>query len=107
MGKFLRLINGVPRMEEESSLGAIQEGTLRVVASSPGSGEIVGPIAANTSITLPNSIEYTDADLNIFFDGQKLIPTLDYTYVGTAPRTQVQFTFELLVGDLLFFEKER
>lgn len=107
MGKFLRLINGVPKMVEESAAQPIQEGTLRVVASSPGTGEIVGPIAANTSITVPNSIEYTDAELNIFFEGQKLIPALDYTYVGSAPRTQVQFTFELLVGDLLFFEKER
>jgi hypothetical protein len=104
MAKFLQIVNGVARSVE--AFPAIEEARLTVVASSPGANEIV-PTVSGTPITIPDSIEYTDKELNIFFDGQKLYPILDYNYEGTAPRTQVSFTFDLLAGDKLFFEKER
>lgn len=86
-------------------VGQQQETGLLVVSSSPGAGEILGPIAPNTSITIPSSITYTDSDLNIYLNGTRLIPSIDYNYVGVAPRTQVSFTFQLIPGDSLFFEK--
>jgi hypothetical protein len=107
MAKFTRLVNGFLRSFDESgALPAIQEGSLTVVASSPGPNEILA-VTAGTNITLPASITYTDTELNVFFDGQKLIPALDYNYVGSPPRSQITLTFDLAVGDVLFFEKER
>jgi len=102
MGKFLRLVNGIPRMLDQEYQ---DEARLTVVGSSPGPNQILGPIPPNTPITIPGSITYTDNDLNIYLNRQRLIPFVDYSYVGTPPRTQVSFTFQLLVGDDLYFEK--
>jgi hypothetical protein len=41
------------------------------------------------------------------FEGQTLENGYDFNYVGTPPRTQVAFTFDLLVGDRLYFRKHR
>jgi hypothetical protein len=106
MAKFTRLVNGFLRSFEESAAPAILEGSLTVVASGPGVNEILA-VTAGTSITLPASITYTSTELNVFFDGQKIIPGTDYNYVGSPPRTQISLTFDLAVGDVLFFEKER
>lgn len=100
MAKFLKLVNGVPRMIEANQ----SEAHLSVVNSPSSPNEIAGPIAANTPITLPNSLSYTDTNMNIYMNGIRLIPGIEYNYVGTPPRTQVSFTFQLLVGDRLFFE---
>jgi hypothetical protein len=106
-----RPINSIISAAVAASVAAtnapILEARLRVVESSPGANEILGPVAANTPITIPDSITYEDKELNVFFDGQKLIPEEDYVYVGLAPRTQIELTFDLVPGDLLFFEKER
>lgn len=60
-----------------------------------------GGITAGTSITLPSAKTYQDAELAVYLDGQFLEPTIDYTYVGLAPRTQIQMTFDLLSGERL------
>lgn len=107
MAKFLKLVNGVPRMVEANQSEAylnIVNAHLNVVNSPSEPNEIAGPIDANTPITLPNSLSYTDTDMNIYMNGVRLIPGIEYNYVGTPPRTQVSFTFQLLVGDRLFFE---
>jgi len=65
-------------------------------------------ITAGTAVTLPSSGSYTTADLEIFMDGQRLTPVLDYNYVGASPpRTQVTFTFDLVAGDVVKFRKDR
>jgi hypothetical protein len=107
MARVTRIISGVLRSFDESSLPTIYDETLTLVVSAPGAGEIIGPITTGTSVTLPNSGTYDSTELEIYFEGQKLTSVNDYTYVGVVPRTQVQFTFDLLVGDMLEFRKNR
>lgn len=56
-------------------------------------------LPANTPITLPSSQTYTGVELKVELNGQGMDPGLDYTYVGAAPRTQIQFTFALPLTD--------
>jgi len=107
MGNFLRLTSGVPRSFAESSSVTIYDQSLTLVASSPGANEIIGPITTGTSVTLPGSQTYTAAELQIYLNGDRLEPLFDYTYVGSPPRTQVQFTFQLEIGDRLDFRIDR
>lgn len=107
MAKFTRLVNGVLRSFNESGSTPIYDESLEVVASPVGPNEIAGPITSGTPVTLPNSGTYSNDDLEIFLNGQKLDDVFDYTFVGTIPRTQVSFTFELIIGDKLEFLKLR
>lgn len=107
MGKFLRLSNGVPRSFQESSSLTIYDQSLTVVAAGAGPNEINGPINAGVNVTLPGSQQYTAAELQIYLNGDRLEPIFDYAYVGSAPRTQVQFTFQLVVGDRVDFRIDR
>jgi hypothetical protein len=100
MGYFLRLVNGVPRMREEAATAAnpeIYEASI----------EVVSPIVAGTSITLPNGETFDSKELEIKFNGLDLEQIYDYVYVGSVPRTQIQLTFALAVGDRLDFRKTR
>lgn len=104
MGKFLRLSNGVPRSFEESGSVTIYDQTLTVVASSPGAGEILGPIAASTAITLPASQTYTSGELELYVGSDRLNYLFDYVYVSAS---QISLTFQLIVGDRLRFRIDR
>lgn len=86
---------------------AVYDATLTLVASSPGAGQIIGPITAGTAVTLPGSQTYNSTELNIFLNGQKLDAVVDYAYVGSVPRTQVTFVENMVVGDQLEFQIER
>ena len=97
MSKFLRLVNGVPRSFDESSAPTIYDEAIDVAA----------PVTAGTSVTLPASGTYDSQELEIYFNGQVLDDVTDYTFVGSPPRTQVQFTFDLVVGDRIRFRKIR
>jgi len=106
--RFLSIINGVPRSFDESLAPAIYDEYLLVVASSPaGPNEIVGPISAGVNITLPNGGQYTGDELMVDLNGQTLENGFDFNYVGSPPRTQVAFTFGLVVGDRIYFRKHR
>lgn len=94
MAKVLKLVNGLFRYEELTP--SVYEGVF--VAS--------GTVTAGTSVTLPESATYTDEDLSIYFNGQRLNYTEDYTYVGSPPRTQVQFTFDIYDGEIVTFRRE-
>ena len=94
MSKVVRVISGIPRYQE---LGATAYEETYSVAS---------PISAGTDITLPNSGTYTSSELTIYLNGQKMTYLEDYAYVGTPPRTQVEFLFDLVAGDLVVFRKE-
>lgn len=107
MARFLRIVNGVPRSFEESGTPTIYDEYLLVVAASPGANEIVGPINAGVNITLPNSGVYTGEELMIDLNGQAMESGYDFNFVGSPPRTQVTFTFQLLVGDRLYIRKHR
>jgi hypothetical protein len=107
MGKFLRLVNGVARQFDEAGATSIYDQSLVVVAGTPGAGEIQGPISTGTNVTLPGGQTYEDDELRIELNGQGLDPVFDYNYVGSVPRTQVAFTFDLEVGDRINFRIDR
>jgi hypothetical protein len=99
MAKFVTMVSGVPRMQ------TIPSATLPSIYDEQ--FDVVSPTTAGTSVTLPVSGTYTSDELEIYLNGQKLLHVEDYTYVGSPPRTQVQFTFDLVVGDKLLFRKIR
>lgn len=107
MGKFLRLSNGVPRSFQESSSLTIYDQSLTVVASGAGANQINGPVNAGVNVTLPGGQTYTAAELQIYLNGDRLESIFDYSYVASPPRTQVQFTFQLVVGDRIDFRIDR
>jgi hypothetical protein len=105
MAKFLRLSGGVPRSFFESGAGAvpIYDETLKVVASSPSSGETT-PVLAGNPITLPNSGTYDGIELQVFLNGNYLEDVIDYTLTSS---TQITLTFDLEVGDKIRFRIDR
>ena len=62
---------------------------------------------AGVSVTLPVSGTYSGDELEVYLNGAKLYNIEDYIYVGSGARTQVQFTFDLVVGDKVLFRKAR
>lgn len=94
---FLRLQNGVPRTFAESGSPTIYDQGV----------DVVSPITSGTSVTLPLSQTYDSKELEVYLNGTRLESVLDYTYVGSPPRTQVQFTFDLVAGDHYRFRIDR
>jgi len=107
MARKLALVSGIPRMVDESASPTIYDETLDIVASSPGAGEIVGPISTGTPITLPSSKTYNSDELEVRLDGQKMDDLFDYIYEGTIPRTQISFAFDIWVGARINFRIDR
>lgn len=109
MGNFLRLVNGVPRSFAESSATTIYDERLTVVSGAPAnSNEVTGPVTTGVSVTLPNSGTYSGLELQVYLNGDRIEPVFDYNYVGTGgSKTQIQFTFDLVVGDTIDFVKQR
>ena len=109
MGKFLRLINGIPRMVEESTSPTIYDEDLTVVASgASGENEInLADTTTGTPITLPKGGTYLSNDIEIHLNGKLVHLLEDYNYVGPeGVRTQVSFTFDMEVGDIISFRAE-
>lgn len=104
MAKKLALVNGVPRMVDESASPTIYDETLVVVASGAGVGEINGPISTGTPVTLPSGKTYTADELEVYLDGDRLKSVFDYNHNST---TTVTFTFEIVVGDVIRFRIDR
>lgn len=104
MAKKLALVNGIPRMVEESASPTIYDETLKVVTSGAGAGEINGPITAGTFVTLPDSKTYTSDELEVYLDGDRLKKVFDYNFENS---TNVSFTFELIVGDVVRMRIDR
>jgi hypothetical protein len=95
----LRLVNGVPRtvtIATTASEGIYDE---TIVADSLG-------YAVNDIITLPSSGSYESVDLKIFHDGSFWEPGVDYNYVGTGTRTQIELLRPVLEGEKLRFRVE-
>ena len=97
MGKLLRLVNGVPRSFDEASTTPIYDQSIDI-------GSIV---TTGTPVTLPASGTYDSQELEVYFNGQVLDDVTDYNFVGSAPRTEVAFTFQLEIGDKIRFRKIR
>jgi len=109
MGRVLRIINGIPRQVDESggSSVTIYDESLTVVSGTPGAGEIQGPISAGTPITLPDSQTYTSEELEVRLNNIRGDVVSDYNYEGSGDRTQISFTFEVVVGDIIRFRIDR
>lgn len=100
MAKKLALVNGIPRMVNETSSVAIYDETYTLVSD----------ITTGTPVTLPNSGTYTGDELEVRLNGVRMDSGIDYNFVGSAPRTQVAFTFDLLGNtnpDTLNFRVDR
>lgn len=104
MAKFLRLTNGIPRSFDESASLPIYDRTITIVASSPGTDELVGPITAGTSISLPGGQTFTGEELRVSLNGLLLDDVIDYNIVSS---TQIQMTFQLEISDKLRFFIDR
>ena len=108
MANYLALVNGVPRQSVLPGTQTIYDQSVSVVTSAVGGNQITGPVTAGTSITLPASQTYTGAELNVYLNGDRLEPIFDYSYVGSGSgKTQIQFTFGLVVGDRVDFRIDR
>jgi hypothetical protein len=97
MANFMRLSNGYPRSFAESSSFTIYDQEVTLAST----------LTTGTSYTLPTSGTYSSTELQVYLNGQRLAPTTDYSYVGSIPRSQVSFTFDLLIGDKLRFYVDR
>lgn len=99
MGKFLRIgTNGFPKMFDESSTPTIYDQSLTMG---------IGGLPTGTPLTLPSSQTYDSLELEVYLNNVRLTPIADYNYVGTVPRTQVSFTFDLLQSDVVRFRIDR
>lgn len=105
MAKALVLVNGIPRMQNTfASSYTIYDKTITIVSGTPGSNELQYPVVAGTDITLPNSGSYTGDQLQVFLNGVRVDDVLDYNHVSS---TQIEFLFDLQVGDLIRFYMDR
>ena len=99
MGKFLRLINGLPIMQDEAAGVAAYDESIYYSSG----------LAANTTITLPNSGSYTSAsakDLLIILNDRVVEVTRDFTVIGAGPTyTQIQFVYALSNDSVVRFRK--
>lgn len=68
---------------------------------------ISSPTVTGTPITLPTSQTYSNSELEVYLNGVRQEDTYDYTFIGTIPRTQVAFTFDLVSGDIIRFRIDR
>jgi len=109
MSKKLALVGGLPRMVEESATPTIYDEYLLVVSGTPQNSNEINVEDAGTGdpITLPNSGEYSGEELIVYLNGNRISDVFDYNYVGSGTRTQISLTFDLMVGDVLRFRKDR
>lgn len=91
--RYLVVNNGIHHAKLESS--AYDESTI-----------LGSPVSSGTPITLPNSGTYNGDELEVYLNNIRQEDVLDYNWVGSAPRTQVSFTKDLITGDVLRFRKD-
>lgn len=104
MGKFLRLVNGVPRSANEAGSTPIYDESVILVAASPSAGQMLGPISTGVLVTLPLGESYVGEELEVYLNGQRLEDVVDFNFSNS---TQVAFTFDLVVGDRIRFRIDR
>jgi len=89
MGKFLRIVNGIPRMIDESGTPTIYDDYLVVVASgASGPNEInLADVGTGSPISLPNGGDYESDELEIYLNGNRIEDVVDYNWQGSGTRT--------------------
>lgn len=98
MAKFLKLVNGIPRMIEVGSGTPYDES----IYYSSG-------LTANTNITLPNSGSFTSSsakDLLVILNDRVVEVTRDFDVVGSGPTyTQIKFIYDLTNDSVVRFKQ--
>lgn len=56
-------------------------------------------------VLLPNGETYEDEELLVELNGQLLRRTLDYAFLGSIPRTQIQILQSVKIGDIVRIRK--
>jgi hypothetical protein len=98
MAKKLALVNGIPRMVDESASPTIYDESVTLASN----------LSTGVNYTLPASGTYEGEEIEVYLDGQVLDSGADFNFVGAGPtRTQVVFTFDLYIGDRLRFRRIR
>ena len=95
MTRALVLTNGVPRMTQISEVNIYDESVVLGADQSAG-----------YTLTLPSAATYISSDLEVYLEGQFLEPGVDYLYVGTGTRTQIEMVESLREGDRIRFRVE-
>lgn len=70
--------------------------------------EVVNISASASSpvtITLPNGETYDSDELLVELRGQLLRPGIDYNFLGTLPRTQIEILRDVVNGDTIRIRK--
>jgi len=99
MGRFLRISSGVARSFDEAGSIAIYDQN-SVIGG--------GGLTTGSPLTLPSGQTYDSSELEVYLNNVRLTPILDYNYVGgSPPRTQVEFTFDLLANEVVRFRIDR
>ena len=98
MGRFLRIYNGVARSFDEASSISIYDQSVTILG---------GGLSTGLPLTLPTSQTYSNIELEVYLNGVRLEPIADYSYVGSIPRTQISFTFDLIATDVIRFRIDR
>jgi hypothetical protein len=109
MAKKLALVNGIPRMTDESSSLTIYDQTLLVV-NSGGNGTTTineSDVQTGDEIALPNGETYVSNELEVYLNGERIAAADDYNYVGSGTRTKISMAFDCLTGDKLRFRIDR
>ena len=65
----------------------------------------VGGVSTGTPISLPNSEIYLGGELQVLLGVTPLEVGIDYQYVGSGVKTQIECTFDLIEDDELTFKK--
>lgn len=92
--RYLTLSNGIPHAIENAQ--SIYDETTHIAA----------PVSTGTPITLPAGGTYTGDDLEVYLNSFRMEDVVDFNWLGSAPRTQISFTFDLVVGDDIRFRKD-
>ena len=93
----LKLVSGAPRMVALTASPSIYDQYI----------DVASPISTGTAVTLPNSGSYTSSELEVYLNGIRIDNVLDFNYVGSGTRTQISFTFDLIVNDRIRFRIDR
>lgn len=99
MGKFLRLVNGLPVMQDEASAATPYDESIYYATG----------LAANTPITLPNSGSFSNSlakDILVILNDRVVEITRDFLVVGAGPTyTQIKFEYDLSNNSVVRFKK--
>jgi hypothetical protein len=117
------LTRSIKRLDD--AVGAVQaaidtepyQEIIEIVSGAPSNDrEVTGPVVALTNVKIPKNTRNGDvqetfvvdkADIEIHLNGQELTVGKDYNEIGISgdDSTEVEFTFQLEIGDILDFRK--